>query len=286
MNLNELNMLSLVALFASWAVVTGGTWKLFERIEKVSSEAAKKSTSEWLLHLTFEDRFINWADTFSGAFDSIFGTRHFSWKCFLKSSVASMVAVLIISLFWGFVRPEQLEMLIESDEFWFNLSGIFIIAAILNLLPDYLSLLESRYIISRLRKSSSFSKQIMLLTLDLVVTFAIGFIAFLALWGAFGSNPIDGFISIVLPLSIERNGEPSWGIWFYSTFFTSIWIWLYILSGFLISIQKFARLAIRRFRWFFDIEKKPFISLGGIAIILITVAYMIIIPVAWLANIG
>src|SRR5205814_1298720 len=62
-------------------------------------------------------------------------------------------------------------------------------------------------------------------------------------------------------------------IFFFPAFFTSIWLWLYAGSGF---ILKAARRFDIGFQWFnakFDIEKKPLQSIGLVAGVLVAVLY-------------
>jgi hypothetical protein len=64
-----------------------------------------------------------------------------------------------------------------------------------------------------------------------------------------------------------------WWLWFLPAFFTSIWLWLYAGSGFLLIAAR--RLDIG-FEWFdrtFDIEKKPLQSIGLVAGALVAVVY-------------
>jgi hypothetical protein len=59
----------------------------------------------------------------------------------------------------------------------------------------------------------------------------------------------------------------------YPAFFTSIWLWLYAGSGFLL---KFARRFDIGFQWFnskFDIEKKPLSAIGLVAGSLVAILY-------------
>jgi len=130
--------------------VTSGIWKLFESIETVVSPEAKESTSKWLAQLSLEDHFTSWAKIFSGVFDHIFGTRHPSRRCFRRSSIASLIAVLVMTLFWAYLRTEEFMAFIDEDGTVVGILVIFITSVILNLVPDYLSLLESRYVLSRL----------------------------------------------------------------------------------------------------------------------------------------
>jgi hypothetical protein len=62
-------------------------------------------------------------------------------------------------------------------------------------------------------------------------------------------------------------------LFFCGAFFTSIWLWLYAGSGFLL---KAARRFDIGFEWFnkhFDIEKKPLQSIGLVAGALVAVVY-------------
>ena len=71
-------------------------------------------------------------------------------------------------------------------------------------------------------------------------------------------------------------------LWFYPAFFTSIWLWLYAGSGF---ILKAARRFDIGFEWFnrkFDIEKKPLQSIGLVAGALVAIVYWTVASVRYL----
>jgi hypothetical protein len=65
---------------------------------------------------------------------------------------------------------------------------------------------------------------------------------------------------------VQSVSEPTaMGLWFYPALFTSIWLWLYAGSGFLL---KAARRFDIGFLWFnskADIEKKPLSAIGLVA---------------------
>jgi hypothetical protein len=72
------------------------------------------------------------------------------------------------------------------------------------------------------------------------------------------------------------------GMWYviYPMFFTSIWLWLYAGSGF---ILKAARRFDVGFDWFnrhFDIEKKPLQSIGLVAGALVAIVYWTVVVVS------
>jgi hypothetical protein len=83
-------------------------------------------------------------------------------------------------------------------------------------------------------------------------------------------------MSLVTPklaLPSSANFTSFWMLWFLPTFFTSIWLWLFAASGFLL---KAAREFDIGFEWFnrkFDIEKKPLQSIGLVAGALVAIVY-------------
>jgi len=277
MDIFQNGALSFAALSASWLVMSGGIWKLFERIEKVASESAKVATSHWLQNMYSNGKLTDWTKTFSEAFDNIFGTRHLTLKCFYRSSIASIISVFLVTLIWGGIRPGEFRLFLESDDLGSNIFTLFLFSGAFNLIPDYISLLESRYIISRIKTSKDTKIHFYFLLLDLAATFCIGFISFALLMWVTDKNILNNFISLVLPLKSNTEGMYSSGIWFYSTFFTSIWVWLYIGSSFLIAAQLAIRSVSNTYLWFFDYENKPFLSVGGGIIFIISIVYCVLI---------
>jgi hypothetical protein len=77
------------------------------------------------------------------------------------------------------------------------------------------------------------------------------------------------------PATIRAWGIP-WGIFFYSAFFTSAWIWIYAVSGSVLRLSEALGLAWRRLRGLLDIENKPLRSIGMVANLLITLAYVVL----------
>ena len=60
---------------------------------------------------------------------------------------------------------------------------------------------------------------------------------------------------------------------FFPAFFTSIWLWLYAGSGFLLKAARRFDLGFDWFNRHFDIEKKPLQSIGLVAGALVAVVY-------------
>ena len=76
---------TVAAFTASWIATIGGTWKLFESVEKATSNDTKQSVAAWLRRTRPSESLVRLSAIFSGAFDLVFGPQLLSFKTFLKS---------------------------------------------------------------------------------------------------------------------------------------------------------------------------------------------------------
>lgn len=84
---------------------------------------------------------------------------------------------------------------------------------------------------------------------------------------------ITDFPQYILPLHAKTRSAPD-GIFFYSTFFTSVWVWLYVVSGFALRMTESIRTNVSRAKAVLDIDDKPLRSIGFVSNILITAGYI------------
>ncbi|NIR86336.1 hypothetical protein GWO13_01720, partial [Candidatus Bathyarchaeota archaeon] len=228
----------------------GFIYKLFEKGDDLINDDAKQQLKSWILRLKPTEKMQNWPSTFAHWFDRVFGEKHLSWRCFFRSCLASLVAVVLVTLVWAALRPQELRLILKG--FWLAPSmlkltqNILFYFLVLNLLPDYVSLLETRYMIKLMAKSNSVIRHITLLVLDAVVTMFIAAVLplLLALFSVsmVSAQPISlqTYLAEVLPLTsnslIIGFGAPFLAICFYTAFLTSVWIWLYALSAVLLKV--------------------------------------------------
>lgn len=271
----------LIVYFAAWFSFIAGIWALFERAEVVLREDVRNRLSLWLRNRFSAAEMQRWPSFFTAIFDSIFGEQHFSWKCFIRSTIASVSAVIIMSLVVWATNEHLWDEFLGNGMFSAVMQVLFI-TLMVNILPDYLSLLETRYVIGYVSRSGIFGRSFLLLA-DLVATTAI-FVVALVIARILGSVifqtdlPFDVLILdvieeipefIVNGSTFRSGGDGSiTGIWFYSTFFTSVWVWLFYLSSL------FAKL-FRFIGKYFDIDRKPLRSLGFICTLIITLLFMV-----------
>ena len=212
---------------------------------------------------------------FADLFDSVFGTKKLSLSFVLKSIIASFVSTLIV-----FLILEICDYNIGEE---YVLTMVLIgLPVLFNLVPDYLSLIETRWLLGKMIRSHSVIRLIAFFVIDLFFTlliFVTWTIISITLFSLFKEVPIDYIIKQYSKIEsysevISYFTEPPIVIYLISTFFTSIWIWLYVLSG--VTLRSFNGLIVsfKFFKKHLDIENKPFKSLGSFLVIVITILHV------------
>jgi ABC-type glycerol-3-phosphate transport system permease component len=159
------------APFAAGVVLFGVVWGFFKGVESVLTDDTKLEIAVWLVGVKTADK-VPWPDTFAKVFDRVFGTKHLSWKCFWRSCIASLtLASLSLCISsngaWPFFRP------IKAIEITF---GILLFT---NIIPDYVSLLETRYMLRWTSERQAIGLWIAALVSDFI---ASTFIAVVGVW--------------------------------------------------------------------------------------------------------
>ena len=290
---------------AAGGVLAGIVWKFFERVGGVLNEQTNRDIGRWIRVKSFEtgivaDEAANWPDTFGKVFDSIFGKRHLTWFCFWRSAGTSLILAFISFgiMFQNVIGRVSLHSLIADVEL---LALFYPLLFVTNVIPDYLSLLETRKVLWLISRTRNTWLRIMRIVFDGAATIVI------AAWGAAIFAVVNSFIRqthpftwqhglgviLTYPVLLVRNGKGFFGellrsdeglslayVMILPAFVTSIWLWLYAGAGFLL---KAARRFDIGFDWFnrrFDIEKKPLQSIGLVAGALVAVVYWAVVIVS------
>lgn len=261
-----------------WGTLIGGIWLLFYAMEETATPDAKRSAADWIKSIAAKSTSQTIVESprwFIEAFDRIFGDRHLTWRCFLRSCVASIMAVFVMAIVWIVLDPnawQQYSKSFQSHEIFF---GILILASLFNLVPDYISLLETRWILHR-SAHVGIKKLTVLLVLDVIITgtiFACVATLFLFLWG-FGIEDIIELLSAGIRFRSLGDGV-SGGIFFYSTYFTSVWLYLFIAASIATKLLYSLGRTGNQVLALLKIEEKPFNSMGLLLIGLLTLAFAI-----------
>ena len=80
----------------------------------------------------------------------------------------------------------------------------------------------------------------------------------------------EDFIINYLPLTLDPDFNFPFGIFFYSTFFTSVWLWLYVIAAIILKGLKYFGVIVEKAGTIFDLENKPISALGIVASIFVT----------------
>ena len=126
------------------------------------SKSAKDDLALWLLG-AYDD---TWSSQFCKLFDTVFGTKHLSWSCFRRSAVASFIAVIAL---WFLVDP-LLGLLNYRTASGLDIREALLLGALINVIPDYISLLETRWLLYRFQNIRSFRGQAIVLVADAIFT--------------------------------------------------------------------------------------------------------------------
>ena len=289
------------ASFAAGVVLFTTVWGFFKGVESVLTNDTKLEIAVWLLGVKTAERVQMWPQTFANMFDRVFGAKHLSGRCFLRSCIATMSACICCSVVRTLVVHPQHALFVSL---FLTSIPTAAYSALWLFSFDYLSLLETRYVLTLMQRVRRRYALVGFLFLDLIVTGLTGLPP--AYYTSFGLTVHPQTTEQLMrklnataqppqrpPQPDQKRGQSSSRralrppsppthlqafvtpsaalvvavaelLWL-PTFFTSIWLWLYAGSGFLL---KFARHFDIGFDWFnrhFDIEHKPLSAIGLVA---------------------
>ena len=280
----------MVAGILAWLGTCATALTLFYFADEASSLQGKARARE-LLDFGWKDTVTRWPSVFIEMFDSIFGKRHFTWKCFWRSCVASLVAVVICTLIYMWMWPDYRPTATDYTVRHYIMS-VLGLAIIVNFIPDYVSLLETRLILRLLSgKRAKWTAMCTALIADFLATAVIlqlGLFGFaflvLSLSGETAELYEIGLIERMVYTAELFTLEPlvgldgktlgySLGIFVWSTYFTSVWLWLYALATFAGKLLLPILNRIQKGKKYFDLDNKPYLALGWLSVVIITVLF-------------
>lgn len=277
--------MQIVAYLAAWLTTIGGLWFLFEKADETLAPEVRRRVSIWLVSPSHEDGPF-WPNFFVLQFDRLFGSRHLSWRCFSRSVAASMVTVWIVALLWLVASPP--DALIDAVGL---MMGVTLMGFVFNLIPDYISLLETRFLLGKAQESRKLPS---LLMLDVVATTALAASGYALMFFLLAGPPeriTEMMWEVVtlqsyLTLRSETGDRLPVGLFFYSTFFTSVWVWLFASSRAAYrGIESMRRRGA--FLWrLADVEQKPFRALGLGSILIVTLGFIVAAPAILILGAG
>lgn len=273
---------SIVILWGALILAIKG---IFELIENTANPDAKRIATDRIKSIaakSVSQTIVESPQWFIETFDGIFGDRHLTWRCFWRSCVASIMAVFVMTVVWAVLNPiswQQFLRYVGVDAGVDAFRMIFIFAFFLNLVPDYISLLETRWIFRKVAHAGM-KELIVLLVLDAILTGVIFFsgVGIIILIYSVNTGDWVGVHTVLEFLNafiLFRGSEIPLGIFFYSTYFTSFWLYLFIAASVATKLLYSLGRTGNQVLALLKIEEKPFNSMGLLLIGLLTLAFAI-----------
>jgi hypothetical protein len=283
--------------------IMGSVALAFEWADGGLSQESRAKLSLWLRSVPGAAQIDAWASVFPNLIDRVFGKKALSFKFFLRSCIASIAAVVIAEALSIAVLGRNA---LTSGNGWMayeTLAYYLWLALPINCVPDYFSLLFSRFIVRQMAKRPTKVRVFVLLTVDSVVSVAIaiaaiGMIApYLYVFGTVGASDVyaQGFreevsLFVFTLASYVRAlmGPGGWGpflrLYLFASMFTSVWVWLYVAASVATRIINSARVMWVKVLPFLSIEDRPMQAIGRVAGILAALAYLAILGGIWLLQ--
>ena len=250
------------------------------------------------------------AEAFNAMFEAVFRPEHFTWKCFIRSALASSIALPIMFIFFDLAIIEVDAMTRWVSEPASRAGLLYLVFPLLplfsiNILGDYISLFETRMLLQFARTQPNWLLPIvvfdailtaLIFSLATVLIYCLTFMdgnnfSILYLAKVFLTHVYYLLVALPFGLSIpeaDLNFLGSWNIvtlTFYAglatAYITSVWLWIAVLyapiARFLLGSRA---IEITWFGQLFETASRPVGALGYLIAILILVTGGII----WLAN--
>jgi hypothetical protein len=269
--------------------------KAFEWFDGLISDESRVTLWLYLADVPSDERIDSWATVFPKLIDKIYGPKVLSVRFLFRSTISSLLAVAITALLALRFGPSKYEL-------GSYLESALIGGMIANLVPDYFSLILSRAIVKIMSFNPNFKRIGLLLIADTVFTAILGATSYyIYVHSVIGVARYFDHLSFVYEVQSRmrelRNGLASSGtgngfrivdvyqfIFFCSAFFTSVWVWLYVTSVFVIKIAHKARTFWLKMMPYLDIEQKPMQAIGRIAGVIAGSGYAVMLALAWMSK--
>lgn len=258
---------SLPAIFSSIEVqaveglgVFYAVYKFFKTIDENLNAEAAAEIANWILGSGGADQGKTWPDFFATIFGRIFGTKQLSWTCIGRSGFITCMSMALIAPWVVLSRGTR-----PDKDFILFVVPTQILASVV---PDYFCILITRTCISIMRRYRSILFAVILLLIATCLSYL------LSVSTPFAADEIEkllrrGSIGSAEPFAgLKRGIDVMIGALWASVFASlasSIWLWLFVLSGLLLRGARVFRLGFHQFSKAFDIRKKPLACLGLVA---------------------
>lgn len=262
----EIEIPQLIAYLLAWFGTISGVWFLFEKAESVLTQGSISTLAAFLRRAEIKTPNAVPA-TFIRLFDGVLGENLFTLSAFLRSFLVSSFSVTLVAMFWMIQSPDA------------SLAGIWIapllslaFGVLANLVPDYLSLIQTRMFLNFLEGMTSTSALILVVIADAIFTSMLSY-ASIVFFVTIAGEPVPSLYALV---QFRDSNNFFLSIFWYSAFFTSLWLWLYIISAYIVRGVNSLNRSLFLFKNSFDIDGKPLRVMGLFAVGMVSVVFLVI----------
>ena len=253
----------LVSIFATGLACFSAVFGFFRFLDGIVSKALKSDLAKLIYQAAdlVPVDLEKWTDRFDQLVAITFGPNLLSLRAFLASAVISCSLCATITIIAALAGVH----IIDLDEAIF---GYLLILFLVNLPADYMSVIKSRWLITSL--GTQRPKQFLgLLVADYVITAALFVLVFFIIGTAMtvAQGRVDAIPRLfdlqMLENLVSLRAQPdlALGLFFYTTFFTTVWMTLFVLGGLAIRSMALLRLSVT---YILEVDGKPLQSLGAI----------------------
>ncbi len=266
------------------------TYILMRQADRDLSPQLIELTKRWLMPVKGKTE-INITEAFFRLFEAVFGQHHFSWHCFKRSVIASLLGVITIALALDSLQPNGSLLNLWEGDALLKITIFIFFSLPTNILGDYISLWETRVLLRVAADRPALLP--ILLPIDAILTFLIWaaalsiplFIGATVVGGA-GIELMIGKIALILegatqglinfsPKDVMSSPQDiavsiALGAMLGTSFITTIWLWLVLLITPLARILLWSkRSGLSKVGNFINTDQKPFTALGFLSSFLI-----------------
>lgn len=280
--------------------VFGFFWLVFSKMEKLQSARNKEFLKKWIkgeIHADVKE----WNNIYLRFFATIFGAKHFGFRCFRRSMYLTLVILLsLVGLWFAHNVKNPMDYLTEGDRDLYVNGWIIIVSVIFGaIVCDFFTLYKTRILLTKFHLLADAMGGILLIIIDGLATILIlllaAYLGSLAIDFALNNGLIQEPAELRQLYGAEKLPDPTvreflQEIWFISYPFpfylllisalcTSAWLWLYFIIALILKMIMAVPVSARWLNWVIDVDSHPARALGLISGGVCAAVYALIVGV-------
>ena len=222
---------------------------------------------------------------FLSLFDLIYGPKFFSWRRIIASFISTTLFLIFVLLILGFedtLFTQYIYDIRTGSSIFTDSLGIFILFYLFNLVPDFLSLQETRWTLKKSQGRGAMGISLWFLV-DIILTYLIFAVMTVILYAIYDFIVDDGglidILKMFIPFSYESRiltDRTAFLPLLITTYFTSFIWFLFVLYTFMLKAAVSSSLVTKNIVSRLASDLPAANGLGGVMLILTTIVFALI----------